>query len=320
MTEGSARVVIVGAGHAGGSAAALLRQYRWKGLITLIGAEPVPPYQRPPLSKAWLKGDSDLGSVLLRPAAFYAANDITLRLLSEATGIDRPNRALIVGTGERIIYDHLILATGARARALSVPGHNLAGVGELRTVADAEHLKATLRPGLRLAIIGGGYIGLEAAASARALGVHVAVIEREPRVLARVASPLLADFIQRRHEADGVRIVLNAAVEAFDDADGHVAGVRLSDGPTFRATPRSSALGWTRTMRLPAVPAWIALMASSWTSPHTHPTPRSRRSATARTGRCRCTAGPSGSRAFRMRWNRQAGCELRSMRSSAAGA
>jgi 3-phenylpropionate/trans-cinnamate dioxygenase ferredoxin reductase subunit len=230
MHEVSAHVVIAGAGHAGGSAAALLRQYGWKGPITLIGAEAVAPYQRPPLSKAWLKGDGDPASLLLRPEAFYAANAIALRLASPATDIDRTSRTLTLGTGERVAYDHLILALGAQARVLAVPGRDLGGVLELRTVADANRLKGTLRPGLRLTVIGAGYIGLEAAASARALGAHVTVIEREARVLARVASPVLADFIQRRHEADGVRIMLDAAVNEFAGADSHVASVRLADG------------------------------------------------------------------------------------------
>jgi 3-phenylpropionate/trans-cinnamate dioxygenase ferredoxin reductase component len=230
MSEVSARVVIVGAGHAGGSAAALLRQFGWKGSITLIGAEPVPPYQRPPLSKAWLKGDCSLASVLLRSATFYAKNDIALHLSSQATEIDRASRMLTLGTGGRVPYDHLVLAAGARPRALPVPGSDLAGVFELRTVADADRLKAVLRPGLRLAVIGAGYIGLEAAASARALAADVTVIEREARALARVASPLLSEFIQRRHEAGGVRIMLDAAVQAFEGSDDHVAGVRLSDG------------------------------------------------------------------------------------------
>jgi 3-phenylpropionate/trans-cinnamate dioxygenase ferredoxin reductase component len=230
MHEVSTRVAIIGAGHAGGSAAALLRQYGWKGPITLIGAETVPPYQRPPLSKAWLKGDSDLASLLLRPEAFYAANAIVLRLSSPATDIDRVRRTLTLGTGERVAYDHLILALGAQARVLPVPGRDLAGVFELRTVTDADRLKAALRPGLHLTVIGAGYIGLEAAASARALGADVTVIERETRVLERVASPALSDFIQRRHEADGVRIMLDAAVEAFEGNDGQVASVRLADG------------------------------------------------------------------------------------------
>jgi 3-phenylpropionate/trans-cinnamate dioxygenase ferredoxin reductase component len=230
MHEVSAHVVIVGAGHAGGSAAAALRQYGWKGPLTLVGAEPIPPYQRPPLSKAWLTGGSDLAGLLLRPAAFYAANAITLRVSSPTTDIDRVNRTLSLETGESVAYDHLILALGARARMLPVPGRGLAGVFALRTMADADRLKATLRPGLRLAIIGAGYVGLEAAASARAIGADVTVIERESRVLARVASHLLSDFFQRRHEAEGVRIMLNAAVEAFEGTDGHVTGVRLAGG------------------------------------------------------------------------------------------
>jgi 3-phenylpropionate/trans-cinnamate dioxygenase ferredoxin reductase subunit len=239
MNEGSARVVIVGAGHAGGSAAALLRQYGWKGFITLIGVEPVAPYQRPPLSKAWLKGDSDLASVLLRPATFYAANDITLRLSSQVTDIARAGRMLTLGTGERVAYDRLILAPGARARVLRVPGCDLSGVFELRTVADADRLKAVLQPGRHLAVVGAGYIGLEAAASARALGADVTVIEREARVLARVASPLLSEFMQRRHKADGVRIVLDATVAAFEGIHGRIGGVRLSDG---RQIPCDAAL------------------------------------------------------------------------------
>jgi 3-phenylpropionate/trans-cinnamate dioxygenase ferredoxin reductase component len=230
VNEASARIVIVGAGHAGGSAAALLRQFGWQGSITLLGAEPVPPYQRPPLSKAWLRGASDLAGVLLRPTTFYASNDIALNLASQATEIDRASRSLTLGTGKRVPYDHLILAPGARARVLALPGRELAGVFELRTVADADRLRATLRPGLRLAVIGAGYIGLEAAASARTIGADVTVIEREARVLARVASPLLSEYMQRRHETAGLRFVLDAAVDAFEGSNGHVAGVRLSDG------------------------------------------------------------------------------------------
>jgi 3-phenylpropionate/trans-cinnamate dioxygenase ferredoxin reductase subunit len=239
MPEVSEHVVILGAGHAGGSVAALLRQYGWTGPITLIGGEPVAPYQRPPLSKAWLKGESDLPGLLLRPAAFYAANAIDLRLSSPAMAIDREGRTVTLATGARVAYDHLVLATGARARTLPVPGGDLAGILELRTVADADRLKSVLRPGLRLAIVGAGYIGLEAAASARAMRAAICVIEREARVLARVASPLLSDFFQRRHGADGVQLLLDAAVEAFEGAGGHVTGVRLTDG---RHIPCDAAL------------------------------------------------------------------------------
>jgi len=239
MPEVSAHIVILGAGHAGGAVAALLRQYGWKGPITLIGGEPVPPYQRPPLSKGWLKDESDLPALLLRPGSFYAANSIDLRLSSPATEIDPHGRTVGLASGDRVAYDHLILATGARARTLAVPGGDLAGILQLRTVADADQLKAALRPGLRLAIVGAGYIGLEAAASARTMGAEACVVEREARVLARVASPLLSDFFQRRHEAGGVGILLAAAVEAFNAADGRVSGVRLTDG---RHIPCDAAL------------------------------------------------------------------------------
>ena len=239
MGQRGEHVVIVGAGHAGGTAAALLRQYAWDGPITLVGAEPIPPYQRPPLSKAWLKGEADHGSLALRPASFYPSSDIALRLSATATGIDRTRRTVTLGTGETLAYDHLILALGARARQLDVPGRTLAGVLELRTFADADRLKAALGPGRRLAVIGGGYIGLEAAASARALGASATVIEREDRLLARVACPLLSAFFQDRHRARGVDLVLGASVEALEGADGAVAGVRLSDG---RLIPCDAAL------------------------------------------------------------------------------
>ncbi len=230
MSQAGEHVVIVGAGHAGGSAAALLRQYGWKGPITLVGTEPVPPYQRPPLSKAWLKGEANHDSLALRPTAFYASSDITLRLAVTVTAIDRESRTLQLEGGEAVPYDILILATGARARRIPLPGLDLANVLELRTHADADRLKAALGPGKRLAVVGGGYIGLEAAASARALGADATVIEREERLLARVACPALSAFFQRRHQAHGVTLVLGAAVEALEGQDGAVAGVRLADG------------------------------------------------------------------------------------------
>jgi 3-phenylpropionate/trans-cinnamate dioxygenase ferredoxin reductase component len=230
MSTMSARVVIVGAGHAGGSVAALLRQYGWQGPITLIGAEPVPPYQRPPLSKAWLKGEGDLGDLLLRPAAFYPTGGIDLWLARDVTAIDRTAAMVSLTAGEQLAYDRLILATGSHARPLRVPGHDLAGVAELRTLADADRLRTLLRPNASVVIIGAGYIGLEVAASARILGADVVVVEREARVLPRVASVPLSDFFHRRHESAGVRILLNATVEAFEGADGRLTAVRLSGG------------------------------------------------------------------------------------------
>jgi 3-phenylpropionate/trans-cinnamate dioxygenase ferredoxin reductase component len=229
----SGHVVIVGAGHAGGTAAALLRQYGWTGPVTLIGDEPLAPYQRPPLSKAWLKGEADGDSLALRPASFYAEQSITLRLSTGVAAVDASARTVTLDSGEIVGWDHLILAVGAAARKLTVPGAELAGVLELRTAADAEKLKQALGPGKRLAVVGGGYVGLEAAASARALGAEAVVIEREARVLARVACEELSNFFQSCHAAKGVQFEVNAQVQGFAGADGRVTGVQLGDGRTL---------------------------------------------------------------------------------------
>lgn len=226
-------VVIVGAGHAGGTAAATLRQYGYEGPITVVGEEPLAPYQRPPLSKAWLKGEADAESLMLKPASFYDEANITLVLSARVVAIDRAAKTVRLEDGRTLPYAELILATGARARALPVPGADLKGVMSLRSAADAELLKAALGPGKRLAVIGGGYIGLEAAASARALGAEAVVIEREPQILARVSCKPLADFFTAYHEARGVTFVTGATVEGFSGEHGHVTGVRLADGQTI---------------------------------------------------------------------------------------
>ncbi|HVY15004.1 MAG TPA: FAD-dependent oxidoreductase [Rhodopila sp.] len=224
------QIVIVGAGHAGGSAAAMLRQAGWTGGITLIGDEPIPPYERPPLSKAWLKGEATAESLALRPAAFYPDSGIALRLETTVSAIDRAGKAVMLSGGTRLPYDILILATGARARRLPIPGSDLQGVLELRSAADADALKAALRPGARLAVIGGGYIGLEVAASARALGAEAVIVERESRVLARVACPLLSQFFHDFHVRQGVAIETGVQVEALTGTRGMVSGVRVGDG------------------------------------------------------------------------------------------
>jgi 3-phenylpropionate/trans-cinnamate dioxygenase ferredoxin reductase subunit len=230
MSETGAGVVIVGAGHAGGTAAALLRQYAYDGPIALVGEEPIPPYQRPPLSKAWLKGEADAASLALRPIEFYAETGIELILGVKALAIDPRAHVVDLSDGRALNYDKLIIATGASARALPIPGAELRGVLSLRSAADAEELKAALGPGKRLAVIGGGYIGLEAAASARALGAEAVVIEREPRILARVACEILSTFFTDYHRARGVDFELCAQVEALDGVNGHVSGVRLAGG------------------------------------------------------------------------------------------
>jgi 3-phenylpropionate/trans-cinnamate dioxygenase ferredoxin reductase subunit len=225
-----AGIVIAGAGHAGGSAAAFLRQYGWKGPITLIGEEPLLPYQRPPLSKAWLKREATADNLALRPERFYAQQRIGTRLGTRVTAIDRDARRLTLGDGTTLPYDRLILATGAAPRRLGLPGEALNGVLALRSAADADALAAVLAPGRRLAIIGGGYIGLEVAASACALGAEAVVIEREARVLARVAGHALSGFLEARHRAEGVELLLEAAVDAIEGEAGAAAAVRLVDG------------------------------------------------------------------------------------------
>lgn len=224
------RVLIIGAGHAGGSAAALLRQYGFEGDIVLAGEEAAAPYQRPPLSKAWLKGEAGLEDVLLRPESFYVEQKIDLRTGVTATAIDAAGKTVAFADGAVEPYDVLILATGSIARKLAVPGADRPDLLELRTLNDAERLKSVLAPGKRLAVVGGGYVGLEAAASARALGAEAVVIERMDRVLARVASETLSAFFTDYHRARGVEILTGAEVAGFEDD-----GVRLADGTLITA-------------------------------------------------------------------------------------
>ncbi|MFC7378114.1 NAD(P)/FAD-dependent oxidoreductase [Brevundimonas sp. GCM10030266] len=224
------KVLIIGAGHAGGTAAALLRQYGHEGPVVLAGEEAAPPYQRPPLSKAWLKGEADLEALLLRPESFYVEQGIELRTGVTATAIDRAAKVVTFADGTTETYDVLILATGSTARRLAIPGADRPDLLELRTLADAERLKAALGPGRRLAVVGGGYVGLEAAASARALGAEAIVIERMDRVLARVASETLSVFFTDYHRKHGVEILTSAEVTGFEDA-----GVRLADGQLIPA-------------------------------------------------------------------------------------
>lgn len=227
--QAEAGVVIVGAGHAGGTAAALLRQYGYAGAITIVGDEPIAPYQRPPLSKAWLKGEADADSLALRPTSFYEEHNIGLALDVTVTAVDRVAKTIALADGRSFTYDKLIIATGARARSLPIPGGALKGVFVLRSAADAEGVKAALGPGKRLAVVGGGYIGLEAAASARALGADAVVIEAAPRILARSSCPQLSDFFTAYHKARGVGFELNASIVSFE-GDDHVTGVKLADG------------------------------------------------------------------------------------------
>lgn len=224
------KILIIGAGHAGGSVAAFLRQYGHEGPIVLVGEEDAPPYQRPPLSKAWLKGEADLETLLLRPLSFYEEQGIEFRPSTVAVSVDPEAKTVAFHDGSSEFYDVLVLATGSTARKLPVPGGDHPDLLELRTLKDAERLKAVLGPGKRLAVVGGGYVGLEAAASARALGAEAVVIERAPRVLARVASETLSAFFTAQHRAHGVEILTGAEVVAVAHD-----GVTLADGSVVQA-------------------------------------------------------------------------------------
>ncbi|MHA4869884.1 NAD(P)/FAD-dependent oxidoreductase [Duganella sp. PWIR1] len=223
-------VVIAGAGHAGTAAAAFLRQYGFDGALTLVGEEEVLPYQRPPLSKGWLLGELGHDDIALRPAAFYDEHRIALQLGRRIRQLDRAQRQLHFDTGAAIGYDKLILATGCCPIGPPIPGADSDGVLMLRSVRDAARLKAALHPGASLVIIGGGYIGLEVAASARQLGASVTIVERAPRVLARVAHPELSAFLSREHARHGVQIETGRCVARIDSAAGVVRQAVLDDG------------------------------------------------------------------------------------------
>ena len=224
------RIVIVGAGQAGGAAAAFLRAAGHAGPLTLIGTERHAPYQRPALSKAFLKGAVTADSLKLRTDVFYAERNIDLRRGVTVTRVDRAAQRVTCDDGTALDYDWLILATGSTARRLAVPGADLDGVHLLRTLDDAEALRPHLAPGHRLAIIGGGYVGLEAAATARMLGADAVIVEREARLLARVAAAPLADFFAAEHARHGVEIIVNTEVAAIEGESGKARAVRLVDG------------------------------------------------------------------------------------------
>lgn len=229
-----AHVVIVGAGQAGAACAAKLRALGFDGAITIIGEEPAPPYQRPPLSKGYLMGEMEEERLWLRSADFYADQGITLRLGRRADALDTAARVVTVG-GEAIPYDDLVLTTGSVPRRLPAAiGGDLAGVYTVRTLADVDAMRAEFMAGRRLVIVGGGYIGLEAAAVASKLGLDVTVLEMAPRILQRVAAPETSDYFRALHGAHGVKILESTGLERLL-GEGRVSGVRLSDGRELAA-------------------------------------------------------------------------------------
>jgi 3-phenylpropionate/trans-cinnamate dioxygenase ferredoxin reductase subunit len=213
------RIVIIGAGQAGAQAVASLRAEGFDGALALVGDEPFAPYQRPPLSKAYLSGSMERERLFLKAEAFYREAQCDLLLGTAATAIDRSGKRVRLSDGSGLRYDKLLLATGSRARRCSIPGRDLPGIFYLRGIADVDAMRAHFAPAVRLAVVGGGYIGLEVAAVARKLGLEVTVFEALDRVMARAVSRPLSEFYEREHRNAGVRFHLNTPVDAFEGAE-----------------------------------------------------------------------------------------------------
>ncbi|MET4387251.1 3-phenylpropionate/trans-cinnamate dioxygenase ferredoxin reductase subunit [Bradyrhizobium sp. F1.4.3] len=227
MTDGP--VIIIGAGHGGYQVAASLRQAGFSGRICLINDEAHLPYQRPPLSKAYIKGSAGPESLMFRPEKFY--HDQTIELVAgRAVSIDRSERKVLLASGETLAYGHLVLATGARNRLLDLPNANLPDVKYLRILDESEALRKIMPSKTRVVVIGAGFIGLEFAATARIKGLEVDVLELAPRVMARAVTAEVSEYFQARHREAGIRIHLGVQATSIEAEGGKVTGVSLSDG------------------------------------------------------------------------------------------
>ncbi|MDG2535653.1 FAD-dependent oxidoreductase [Sphingomonas sp. HITSZ_GF] len=226
-------VLIVGAGHGGAQAAIALRQNKFEGTIALLGDEPELPYERPPLSKEYLSGEKVFERLLIRNAAFWEERQVTMLAGRTVTAVD-PVAHSVTADGETIGYGKLVWATGGKPRRLSCEGHHLAGIHTVRTRADVDQMIAELDGVARVAVVGGGYIGLEAAAVLAKLGKQVTVLEAQDRVLARVAGEPLSRFFEAEHRAHGVDVRLGVQVEAIL-GETRVTGIRLAGGETVPA-------------------------------------------------------------------------------------
>ncbi len=228
------RVVIVGAGQAGAALAAKLRALGHAGEIIVLGDEPAPPYQRPPLSKAYLLGEMEEDRLWLRAPEFWAEQGVELRLGQPVSAIDAAARTVTVG-GEALAYDHLALTTGSTPRRLPAAiGGSLEGVYTVRTLADVDAMRTEFQTGHKVIIVGGGYIGLEAAAVASKLGLDVTVLEMAPRILQRVAAPETSDFVRSLHQSHGVKVLESTGLDRLV-GDDRVSGALLQDGRTLPA-------------------------------------------------------------------------------------
>jgi 3-phenylpropionate/trans-cinnamate dioxygenase ferredoxin reductase component len=226
------QIVIVGAGQAADQAVHTLRRKGFTGKLAVVGDEPWLPYQRPPLSKKYLAGALDRDRLVLRPQHFYTEHSVETHLGRRVNEISRKDRRVRLDDGSVLPYDALLLATGSRPRPLTVPGANLPGVHTLRTIEDVERIRTDFADGRRLVIIGGGYIGLEVAATARELGLDVTVLEMADRVMNRVTCKEVSSFYEIEHARHGVRIITNSRVRALasDSRTGRVKAVLTDDG------------------------------------------------------------------------------------------
>ena len=223
-------VVIVGTGQAGFQVAASLRQEGFAGRIAMIGDEPVPPYQRPPLSKSYLAGESGLDELWLRPETFYAQHRIDLLAGETVTAIDRAGHRVRLASGGELVWDHLVLATGARFRPLAVPGAELDGVLPLRTLADADILRERLDRAQEVVVVGAGFIGLEFASAAIARGAAVHIVEVTQQPMGRVVSATISKFFTDAHRRWGAQISLGSGVTRILGTGGRVTGIETTDG------------------------------------------------------------------------------------------
>ena len=223
------KIVIIGAGQAGAQAVQTLRAEGFRGAITLAGEEAYPPYQRPPLSKAYLLGSFERPRLFLKPDSFYKEADCDLLLGVRAVAIRRAERIVELNDGRLLAYDKLLLTTGTRVRRINCPGADLPGVHYLRDIADVDRLQKVFTQGARIAIVGGGYIGLEVAAVAAKRGLRVTVFEAMDRLMARSVSPQLSDFYAAEHEKAGVVLKLRTGVEAFEGDGNRIRGLAQQD-------------------------------------------------------------------------------------------
>jgi 3-phenylpropionate/trans-cinnamate dioxygenase ferredoxin reductase subunit len=223
-------VLIVGGGHAGAQVAIALRQRNFEGAIAIVTEDFEPPYERPPLSKDYLSGEKDFERILIRPKAFWRDRHIDLGLGRRVIAVDAEHHRITIEDGSTLGYGQLVWAAGGHARRMGRPGHDLAGVHSIRSRQDVDRLEAELAATTRVAVIGGGYIGLEAAAVLTKLGKQVTVLEALDRVLARVAGEPLSRFFEAEHRAHGVDLRLNTKVDCIEGRDGRACGVRLADG------------------------------------------------------------------------------------------